>query len=369
MTTPDSPRLSLPYLAAAQSQKHVTVNEALRILDALVQISVVSQGDNTPPANPVEGDAYIVGTAPTGDWAGEPGRIAAYRDGAWLFLPPHIGYVAHVAAEATLKVFDGASWGAFSGGGVSNPTPTLGINATADTTNRLSVKADAALFDAETADHRLKVNKAAAGDTASMLLQTGYSGRAEIGLAGDDDLAVKVSADGSAWNDAIVVDRTSGQVSFPNTSLAGGTYAQRQFATLTTAFTTTDTDWANVATGLAATITPSSTTAAVEVFVSTALGGAFDNTEPQVRIYRDGVKVWPSSADFATLRVYITGTASHYALMPIGILFTDTPGVTTPVTYELRVRSPNGGTVHVNRRHISSPVIFESSMLVKELAP
>ena len=34
--------LVLPYLAVGQAQKHVTVNESLRRLDALVQLSVVS---------------------------------------------------------------------------------------------------------------------------------------------------------------------------------------------------------------------------------------------------------------------------------------------------------------------------------------
>lgn len=38
----DSTKLQLPYLAAAQSQKHVTVNESLRKLDAVVQLTVVS---------------------------------------------------------------------------------------------------------------------------------------------------------------------------------------------------------------------------------------------------------------------------------------------------------------------------------------
>ena len=38
-----SARLGLPYLAAAQLQKHVTLNEALTRLDALVQTTVVSR--------------------------------------------------------------------------------------------------------------------------------------------------------------------------------------------------------------------------------------------------------------------------------------------------------------------------------------
>ena len=34
-----STHLLLPYLLAAQAQKHVTVNEALRLLDGLVQLA------------------------------------------------------------------------------------------------------------------------------------------------------------------------------------------------------------------------------------------------------------------------------------------------------------------------------------------
>jgi hypothetical protein len=61
-----------------------------------------------------------------------------------------------------------------------------------------------------------------AADTASVLFQTGFSGRAEMGLAGSDDYSFKVSPDGSSWFDAIVIDGTNGEVSFPNTSIGGG---------------------------------------------------------------------------------------------------------------------------------------------------
>jgi hypothetical protein len=36
-------RLLLPYILAAQAQKHVTHNEALQILDGLVQLSVLDR--------------------------------------------------------------------------------------------------------------------------------------------------------------------------------------------------------------------------------------------------------------------------------------------------------------------------------------
>ena len=45
-------------------------------------------------------------------------------------------------------------------------------------------------------DHRLLIDKASPANTASQVFQSGASGRAEIGLAGDDDLHLKVSPDG-----------------------------------------------------------------------------------------------------------------------------------------------------------------------------
>jgi hypothetical protein len=84
----DTTHLQLPYLAAAQAQKHVTHNEALRMLDALVQLSVLDRSRTAPPASPAEGDRHIVGAGATGLWAGWDGAIAAFIDGGWMRLPP-----------------------------------------------------------------------------------------------------------------------------------------------------------------------------------------------------------------------------------------------------------------------------------------
>ena len=52
--------LLLPYILAAQAQKHVTHNDALRLLDGLVQLSVKGRDLTAPPASPAEGARYIV---------------------------------------------------------------------------------------------------------------------------------------------------------------------------------------------------------------------------------------------------------------------------------------------------------------------
>lgn len=201
MTT--TPNLVLPYLAAGQAQKHVTLNESLRMLDALVQLAVLSRALATPPASPSDGDRHIVAAGATGTWAGHAGKIAAFQDGGWMIYAPKEGWLAFVRDEDRLLAFDGAGW--IETGGTLQNRPVVGVNATADTTNRLSVSAPATLLNHEGAGHQLKLNKASAGQTASLLFQTGFSGRAEMGTAGSDSFSVKVSADGAVWTTALAI--------------------------------------------------------------------------------------------------------------------------------------------------------------------
>lgn len=81
-----SPDLGLPLIASQQNQPEVTHNEAVRLIAALLN-GVISRGTNTPPGAPVDGDAYIIGAAPTGAWAGRANRIAVRIGTAWLFVP------------------------------------------------------------------------------------------------------------------------------------------------------------------------------------------------------------------------------------------------------------------------------------------
>ena len=199
-----SPRLELPLLQPAQAQKHVTHNEALRILDIFVQLTVEEFDATDPPASPVEGPVYAVGAAGTGDWFGAGGLLATWVDGAWQFHTPTAGWIAAHAATSEVRVFTGSVWSAVTGGGAASTQNLsgVGVNTTSDLTNRLSVVAPATLLSHEGNSHQLKINKAATGDTASVLFQTGFSGRAEFGLTGDDDFSIKLSADGSSWQDA-----------------------------------------------------------------------------------------------------------------------------------------------------------------------
>ncbi len=203
--------LSLPLIQGGQAQKHITHNEAIRILDALVQPVVADMDLSAPPAAPGEGDRHIVAPGATGAWEGQDGAIAVRQDNAWAFFAPAQGWRTYVIALGADAIFDGQVWATRA----DAPQSTLGLNTAADATNRLSVSAAATLLTHEGAGHQLKINKAAPADTASLLFQTEFSGRAEMGLAGDDAFSVKVSADGAVWNTALRLDPATGVASFP----------------------------------------------------------------------------------------------------------------------------------------------------------
>jgi hypothetical protein len=369
-----STNLALPYLAASQSQKHVTVNEGLRFLDVLVQIAVKSAALSAPPGAPADGQRWIIGPAPTGLWAGRATQIAAWQDGAWVFYAPKDGWLAWNEATLNSLVFSAGAWvsliGALLAAGVADTaftltddadptkkatfelagittgttrtftlpnttsemailagtqtftgnktfigtltasgtvtvsaaaatigtatstatyglgtgatttgvtktvnlgtggasgsttvvnigpvaagaggttvlnTPTvtfanavtqvgmpqanltaqlLGLGgATADSYNRLSINAPAMLFNNAGAGIEATVNKAAPANDAAFAFKTGFSVRALIGLLGSDNFGFKVSPDGSAFFEAITIDRNSGQVELPQPTILPG---------------------------------------------------------------------------------------------------------------------------------------------------
>lgn len=133
MTT--SADFGLPQLSQGQATPETTFNEAFVLVQALLN-GVISQGSNSPPASPVaqDGDAYIVGTSPTGAWAGRPNCVAVYWGGSWRFIPGndssgtpitmgerHKGVSVYVQNDDRRYLWDGTLW-----------LPSLGTDAGAD---------------------------------------------------------------------------------------------------------------------------------------------------------------------------------------------------------------------------------------------
>ncbi|NEX48154.1 DUF2793 domain-containing protein [Pseudotabrizicola algicola] len=357
--------LGLPYLMAAQAQKHVTHNEALRLLDAMVQLAVLDRTRTVPPASPADGDRHLVASGATGLWAGWDLNVAFRVDGVWLRLVPRPGWLVWVADEGVFLVWSGSSWASvgeprdvpdsvfslvndadptkkavfslaaistgqtrtytlpntsselailagtqtFSGNktfsgtltasggtatiGTSTGTATYGVGtgattngttktvnigtggasgsntvvnigsatagaggttvintptvtfansvtqvampqanltaqqlglgwATADAFNRFSINTPAMLFNHAGNGIEATFNKNTPGDDAAFAFKTGFSARALIGLLGNDDFSFKVSPDGSAYYDALRIDRASGRVELPEPMVLPG---------------------------------------------------------------------------------------------------------------------------------------------------
>lgn len=202
-----SPILSLPLLQASQAQKHVTHNEALMRLDLLVQLTVADRTRTAPPPGPVEGQRHIIAAAPTGAWAGQAGRIALWLDGVWQFIAPLTGWRAFVSAETVEVTFNGTAWVAPGAAAIPSVLSVneIGISASSDATNRLALASPASLFNHAGAGHQMKLNKASTAQTAALMFQTNFSGRAELGTLGNDNFALKVSSNGSTYTTALEV--------------------------------------------------------------------------------------------------------------------------------------------------------------------
>lgn len=233
----DTTKLGLPILSGSQAQKHVTMNESLYRLDTMVQMSVLDKDLSAPPASPAEGDAYIVGASSTGAWVGHEGKVAAFTTGIWFFHIPRPGWLAWVEDENKYYHYLNSSWSELStgggGGGGGNFVATdeattqtmvgslstsngLGAGgATPDANNKLSVNSPGVLMNHDGGSMQLKVNKNATGDTASLLFQNAFSGRAEMGNVGNDDFEIKTSPDGSTFNQGVLI-KPSGHVRHPN---------------------------------------------------------------------------------------------------------------------------------------------------------
>lgn len=84
----------------------------LRKIDAILQAGAIAI-QNTPPASPVDGQVYIVGTAPTGAWASQANAIARWNgsaapSGAWEFFAPAAGWWIAVGSQDYR--FSGTAW-------------------------------------------------------------------------------------------------------------------------------------------------------------------------------------------------------------------------------------------------------------------
>lgn len=235
-----TPNLSLPLLMPSQAQKHVTHNEALCMLDMLCQLSAKDVHVDNAPITPAQGDVYLLGSAPTGDWNGQAHAIAAYDGVGWRFVTPRTGWRAFVESSGgRLMYFNGANWvaleaaggggGSGDGGGTfDGEVAALGIGTPADPATPFLAELNTGRFtaraqnDGGTGSMTLALNKTGAGSDVGIVFEDDATPFARLGRFASPTTDLAVSADGTNFLTAFAIDPLNGSVRQPGIATVQG---------------------------------------------------------------------------------------------------------------------------------------------------
>lgn len=99
-------RLSSAY-AASQATK---VSSRQAQITGQAAVWRVATETNTPWTDPEEGDRYLIGASPTGDWSGKAGLVVEYRNGEDVFTQAAVGDGAAILDTKVVKIYDGSTW-------------------------------------------------------------------------------------------------------------------------------------------------------------------------------------------------------------------------------------------------------------------
>lgn len=142
-----TPRFNLPLAQESGQKQRETINDLMRAWDALVHPLILDKDLSTPPASPATGDAYIVGSSPTGDWAGHANDVAVWYYTKWHFTTPWAGFTVWVNDENTEYRLQSGVWTEFTPttGGTVGITGTPANNQIGVWTNSTNMEGDANL--------------------------------------------------------------------------------------------------------------------------------------------------------------------------------------------------------------------------------
>ena len=85
-------------------------NEALQVLDVVVSPAIEGLPLATPPGSPAVGSCYLVAASPTGAWAGQANKLAAFTSGGWRFVAAFDGLAAVVRSSGSTAVYRNGAW-------------------------------------------------------------------------------------------------------------------------------------------------------------------------------------------------------------------------------------------------------------------
>jgi len=222
----DTVKHVLPYLSVAQSQKEITHNYALAVIDILLS-GIADSIQTTPPGSPVDGDVVLVGpSSTTGVFVGHENEIAFWLDeqGVWDFTAPINDQEIHVTSTSIRYRFKSATpaWVPLSG--VYTPTLTNVTNISASTAYPLQFMV---VGNVCTVSGKVRINAAAAGASelgVSLPIASAFTDDYECAGTGTSDSV----ADGPLW---VKADATNDRASLQ--SVQSGTSYHYHYFTFT----------------------------------------------------------------------------------------------------------------------------------------
>jgi hypothetical protein len=151
--------------------------------------------------------ATVAASGSYADLSNKPANMAGATPGA----AGQAGFVPAPLAGQQLSFLRGdGTWAIPVPGPNLDNVARLGINTT-DTGNKLSVNGPTSLF-SNSGDVRISMSKGVVSNIAAFNFQNNFSTRAQFGLLGNDNFSIAVSADGSAFHNALIIS-TSGTLS------------------------------------------------------------------------------------------------------------------------------------------------------------
>ncbi len=137
-------RFTLPFLFSGQAQKEFFYNQAISALDSILQ-PVIEDVLSTAPSDPLEGKSFLIGIAPTGEWAGREDQIAIRIAGAWSFITPEEGMQVFNRSERKFYYYSNG-WNGASEPTAPNGGATVDQEARAQITEMLEALRIAGIF-------------------------------------------------------------------------------------------------------------------------------------------------------------------------------------------------------------------------------
>lgn len=111
MADTTTPILALTDLVEAQAGAAARMNKNMRIMEALINLSIIDRDLTAPPGGESDGDCYLVATGGTGTFAGQDGNIAIFSSTlGYMFQTPFEGVVGRVIDENIRIEYDGSAW-------------------------------------------------------------------------------------------------------------------------------------------------------------------------------------------------------------------------------------------------------------------